>query len=89
MKRKKPTGSNNIHPGPGEPIRYEQTSPGLQGVLITGQCSQKNLRGISSGIPLKEQIAGTIFEVPESPVDTNQTTLWDTEPAGEKPSDPS
>jgi hypothetical protein len=61
---------------PGEPIRYEKTRAGLQGVIVTVKPTQAKLGAIKSGIPLREQIKGTMFEpgVPDEP------TLFDEEP---------
>jgi hypothetical protein len=58
---------------PGEPVRYDRTKAGEQGVLITEQRTQKNVGAIKSTIPLSEQIKGTMFE----PVKPEEPTLFD------------
>ena len=54
---------------PGEPVRFDKTKAGEQGVLIHTQRTQKNLGAIRSNIPLSEQIKGTMFdkEHPDEP----------------------
>ena len=58
---------------PGDPVRYDETKAGRQGVLITEQRTQKNVGAIRSGIPLSEQIKGTMFE----PAKPEEPTLFD------------
>lgn len=52
-----------------EPVRWEKTKTGMQGVLISEQRTMKNLGPIRSSIPFSEQIKGTMFEkpLPEEP----------------------
>jgi hypothetical protein len=57
----------------GEPIRYEKTKAGLQGVLLTVQPTQDKLGAIRSDIPLSEQIKGTMFEQKKQ----DEPTLFD------------
>ena len=58
---------------PGDPLRYDKTKAGEQGVLITEQRTQKNVGAIKSTIPLSEQIKGTMFEPKKEP----DPTLFD------------
>jgi hypothetical protein len=60
----------------GEPIRYEKTKAGLQGVLLTVEPTQDKLGAIRSDIPLSDQIRGTMFE----PVSPQEPTLFDEQP---------
>lgn len=57
----------------GEPIRFEKTKAGEQGVLISIPPTQVNLGAIKSDIPLSDQIKGTMFE--QRPLD--EPTLFD------------
>ena len=57
----------------GEPIRFEKTKAGPQGVLISVPPTQDKIGAIKSEIPLSDQIKGTMFE--QKPPD--EPTLFD------------
>ena len=63
---------NSELPGEGEPAKYDATDSGIQGNMFNIQ-AQAPKKAISSNVPLKRQIEGTMFEPPKP----TEPTLFD------------
>lgn len=57
------------HYASGEPVNFEGTAAGQQGVLLDVSPTLEHVGAISSKIPLRDQLKGTMFETqaPKAP----------------------
>ena len=64
-------------PKPGEPVKFEKTKAGEQGVLIKEQAKYPRPdQGKRSNIPPEEQVKGTMFEKPKKPPSDLQSEIF-------------